>query len=306
MPDTPLPDLRLDPRRPMRSRQREGMPLALWVSGGLHLLALALLLFVQKVAPPAPPPPEPSFDIVFQGAPTPVKGAPKPGKYTEIPEGPTSARPVPTPPRPSPPPSPPAPPRVNIVPPEYAEEFEPPPPQAQAEPVPHPAPRTEHRRVHRQSQRNNPFAHPMQFSFAPASPPMMHQGLRNSRSLDLAMGPVIAGGTIHDAVPHVSSPGASSDYLEGISEYIETHKFYPEQAAEAGEEGTSVISVTIARDGRVKDVHLVESAGSNWLDMGWISLFRGHQFAPFPDDMKEKERTFTMSMDYEIIYGHQQ
>ena len=193
-------------------------------------------------------------------------------------------------------------PSLNVMPPEYAQEFEPPPPEAQAEPVPHPALRTERQRASRQAQRNNPFAHPMQLSFAPTAPMMQRRGLRNSRSLDLSMGPVIQGGQIRDAVAHVASPGASSDYIAGISEYVETHKFYPQQAADNGEEGNSVLAVTISRDGRVRNVQLVESAGSRWLDMAWISLFRGHQFAPFPDDMKEKERTFTLTMDYEILY----
>lgn len=301
MPDG-LPDLRLE--RPWRGRRRRPVSRlspAAWASAALHLFALLALVLLHRVPAVPLPPPEPSFDVVFQGDKAPVKGAPKPGKFMAIPEGETSPQPVPTPPRTSPPPSPAAPPEVNLLPPEYAQEFEPPPPQAQAEPVPHPAPRNARRPAQKQTARNNPFAHPMMLSFAPA-PPMAYRGLRHSKSLDLSMGPVIAGGRIQDAVAHVSSPGASADYIEGISEYVETHKFYPQQAADNGDEGTSVLEVTISRDGRVRNVRLVASAGSRWLDMGWESLFRGHQFAPFPDDMKEKERTFTLSMDYQIIY----
>lgn len=269
-------------RRPARPAARpEGR--GLWISLALHLSVLLCALFLHRV--PAPPPAaEPSFDVVFAPA-SPTRGVAQPGDHFAIPEGPTSNQP--------------APPRVNLLPPEYARRFAPPPPppdeQAEARPPPSPAPA-------RRQARNNPFAHVQQYSFAPAagfSPP---RGLRHSRSLDLSVRPEVRGGQIVDAVAHVISPGASSDYLAGISEYVETHKFYPPESAANGEQGTSVIEVTIARDGRVRDVRLRESAGSRWLDMAWLGLFRGHRFAPFPDDMKEAERTFTLSMDYELIY----
>jgi hypothetical protein len=36
--------------------------------------------------------------------------------------------------------------------------------------------------------------------------------------------------------------------------------------------------------------------------MAWESLFRDHRFAPFTDDMKGDKQTFTLTMDYELIY----
>jgi TonB family protein len=131
---------------------------------------------------------------------------------------------------------------------------------------------------------------------------MATRGLRNSKSLDLAMGPTISGGQMHDAVAHVSNPGASGDYLAEISAYVEQHKFYPSQAASNGEDGVATIEATISRDGRVTNVQLKQSSGSRWLDMAWESLFRDHRFSPFTDDMKGDKQNFTLTMDYELIY----
>jgi hypothetical protein len=36
--------------------------------------------------------------------------------------------------------------------------------------------------------------------------------------------------------------------------------------------------------------------------MAWISLFREKHLAPFPENMRENQRDFTLSMDYELIY----
>jgi hypothetical protein len=38
------------------------------------------------------------------------------------------------------------------------------------------------------------------------------------------------------------------------------------------------------------------------LDLALLSMFRDKHLPPFPDDMKENERDFTISMTYEIVY----
>ena len=174
-------------------------------------------------------------------------------------------------------------------------------PDVQAAQTPTKAERRQRART-RTAPRASPFANPQQYSFESRPSASRPRGLRGSRSLNLSLGLTVRGGVLTDAVPHVASPGANGDYLELLNEYVETHKFYPEQARADNESGTSVIRATISRDGRVRDVQLVESSGSSWLDMAWLGLFRGQRLPPFPDDMKEAQRDFTMSMDYELIY----
>ena len=88
------------------------------------------------------------------------------------------------------------------------------------------------------------------------------RGIPHSRGLDLSMGPIVRGGQLVDMVPHIASDGADGDYRAILSEYVESKKFYPEQARDNNQQGTVIIRALITRDGTVKDVHLVETSES--------------------------------------------
>jgi protein TonB len=247
----------------------------------------------------------PSFGMVFEPSKETIRGGKTPSKFTSTPRGEPSQdmKPTPTPPTPPPAASQTAPPEVNPFPPEFMQPPEPPPPppQANAEPVPQAPP---HPQQHRQrsAQSSNPFAHMQMLNFAPPSRPQRSAGLRNSRSINMEEGPVISGGQLHDAVTHVIGPGGPEDYMALLSEYIETHKYYPESAAAAGEQGISVVRVTIERDGSVRNVQLEDSSGSRTLDVAWEGVFQSGRLPAFTDDMKENELTLTLSLDYTLIY----
>jgi protein TonB len=197
-----------------------------------------------------------------------------------------------------------APPEVNPFPPEFMQPPEPPPPppQADAEPIPQAPPHPQQHRQRSARSSGNPFAHMQTLNFSPPSRPQRSAGLRNSRSIDMEEGPVISGGQLHDAVTHVIGPGGPEDYMALLSEYIETHKYYPESAAAAGEQGMSAVRVVIMRDGSVRSVQLVESAGSRTLDLAWEGVFQSGRLPAFTDDMKQNELTLTLSLDYTLIY----
>jgi protein TonB len=269
-----------------------------------HLLALGLFLLVSRLLPPAPLPKEPpSFGMVFEPSQDMVRGGKTPSKFTSTPRGEPSEDMKPTPTPPTPPPSASqAAPEVNPFPPEFMQPPEPPPPpQANAEPVPQSPP---HPQQHRQrsAQSSNPFAHMQTLDFSPPSRPQRSAGNRNSRSINMEEGPVISGGQLHDAVTHVIGPGGPEDYMALLSEYIETHKYYPESAAAAGEQGLSAVRVTIMRDGSVRSVQLVESSGSRTLDVAWEGVFQSGRLPAFTDDMTQNELTLTLSLDYTLIY----
>jgi TonB family protein len=301
-----LSDLTLNDARPPRSER--GATWLEWVLLGsalAHALLLAIILFArrpQEVV--AIVPDQQGFALIWDHGQRRPDAVPVPGRYLSMPNGeraPNSVRSRQTREQ--------KPQQQAMLQPQtqpQPQETQRPTPQThenEGEIAPIPAPhalREQHRP--RTSQQVNPFAHPLNLSFSSVSRPAMRNGLHGSKSLDLSMGLLIEGGQLKDAVPHVSSPGADGDYLELLSEYVETHKFYPESAAKNGEDGVAVIRATIMRDGTVKDVHLVESSGSRDLDIAWISLFRDQHLAPFPDDMREQQRDFTLSMDYVLIY----
>lgn len=312
MPDLRISQLRLKASRPPRSRLR------IWLTGSLaaHLFALLLAVLVRVAVPP-PQPEQPAFGMVFAPPAKTAKGSPNPTKYTSTPQGepdrdmhPTqqsqvSPRITPPTPEQQPQPPQPRPPEVNLLPPEYQQAPEPPPPEReQAEQVPQAErrPRTAQARPRPSRQRSNPFANPMQFSLAPQAHSGASGGMRNSRSLDLSAGPMIAGGRLQDAVPHVIGPGGTQDYMELLSEFVELHKYYPPSAATNGEQGTAVVRITVERDGTVRGMRLVSSSGSTMLDAAWEAVFRDNKLPPFPEDMNVPQQTFTLSLNYELLY----
>ena len=278
------------------------LELALLISLFVHSMMIAIVLLARHLPSAAPPPPEQGMEMVFEHGKQAPNAVPHPGRFIQIPKGEANGT-AEHPPTPQTPPSAPpaqAAPQVNLLPPEM---IAPPlPPTAHAEPTPAPskAERQEKARP-RANPQTNPFAHLAMPNFAQHAPSHA-RGLRNSRSVDLSMGPVIEGGQLRDAVPHIASAGADGDYMELLSEYVETHKYYPEQAGRNGEQGTATIKALIARDGTVKDVHLEQSSESRMLDLALLSMFRDKHLPPFPDDMKENEREFTITMTYEIVY----
>ncbi len=302
------PDIRIREARPRRSRMtRRDVRWLILASLLFHLLAVALFLLLTRHMAPVVPKEPPSFGMVFEPSKEMIRGGKSPSKFTSTPRGETAPEMRPTPPPAAPPPSAAArqAPEVNPFPPEFMQPQEPPPPppQANAEPLPSAPPHPPRRRA-RPAPSSNPFANLVTPNLtAPPARPQRSAGLRNSRSLDLQEGPVIAGGQLMDAVTHVVGPGGPEDYMAMLSEYIETHKYYPESAAANGEQGESVVRVTIERDGRVREVSLVQSAYSPALDAAWEAVFRGQKLPAFTDDMKEQELTLTLSLDYILTYG---
>jgi protein TonB len=300
MPDMPVPVLsRYVPRQERFWLGRSRLEAILLVSLLVHALLLAIILLAKHLGGHQAPPQDPGYEIVFDQGQQSPNAVPAPSKSVEVPNGetapPVAARSQQA--EPAPPPTEQQP-QVNLMPPEYAME-QPPPPQQEAEPLPRPVPRPPRPRPSRSS---NPFAGMPIYGAPSEAPQRVPRGLRGSHSMNLALGLDVQGGQLREAVPHVSSPGADGDYLERLSDYVETHKFYPELAAKNREAGVAVIKATILRDGTVKDVRLVESSGSRTLDMAWMGMFRAKHLPPFPDDMRENQRDFTLSMDYEIVY----
>lgn len=294
-----VPDLRARYLRAPQSRRRPGQLRRAWAASTVaHLLVLTLILFLRALVPVPPPPQEPSFAIEFEPDKSQTNGGPNPSTATETPKGDDSSHMRPTPQQ--------APqdatqPQMNLTPPEF---LQPPPPQTEeAEPLPPPMERPHYARSPQpRSNDRNPFSHPMTYSFAPREREESSAGLRNSRSLDLSAGPVISGGRLRDSVAHVVGQGGEADYLALLSEFIETHKYYPEGAANNGEEGSATVRLTVRRDGTVEGLDLTSSSGSSLLDAAWMAVFRDNRLPAFTDDMPGARQTFSLTLNYQLIY----
>jgi protein TonB len=98
------------------------------------------------------------------------------------------------------------------------------------------------------------------------------------------------------AAPQVASiptpppaPTISPDYRTVLSGWLESHKRYPEEARQRGEEGRAVLRFRVDRYGRVLDHAVVSSTGFADLDQSVENMMRGAVLPPFPPSMTQPE-----------------
>lgn len=83
--------------------------------------------------------------------------------------------------------------------------------------------------------------------------------------------------------------------------WLEAHKYYPEQAARNGEDGSVTVRFEVDRDGRVSGLELASRSGSQWLDMGLLSMMRGARVPPLPPDTREERVPVQLTVHYILI-----
>jgi periplasmic protein TonB len=79
------------------------------------------------------------------------------------------------------------------------------------------------------------------------------------------------------------------------------HRFYPPQAAEAGEDGEVHLSLIVDRQGRVRDVQLNMGSGSTSLDMAGVSTWRDAHLIPLPDSMGRDNIVVDLTLHYILV-----
>lgn len=179
-----------------------------------------------------------------------------------------------------------------------------PPPQPDVSPdAALPPPPLHYGRALRPRVNNNPFAKLVPFDLSPAQTRSASSARPGLHGLNLAVGPVIQNGRITESVTHVRGAHGNEDYAEEIRAFVETHKYYPQQAAQNGEEGAATLTVTIRRDGSIKHLQWVSRSGSALLDAAWFSVFHDNRLPPMNDDMPGDEYTFVYTLDYHLIYA---
>jgi protein TonB len=120
-------------------------------------------------------------------------------------------------------------------------------------------------------------------------------------SLPLPTAPVPA------APPQVASlppPGqaavVSADYRAALSRWLESHKRYPDEARQRGEQGSAVLRFRVDRSGRVLDYAVVSSTGYRDLDAAIESMMRGATLPPFPASMTSAEIEVSVELRFGI------
>jgi TonB family protein len=194
---------------------------------------------------------------------------------------------------PAPPPSPAKPVAPNqqamVTPPLPARPLTPPAPQtAPRTPSPEAAPRAPAPPA--QSARKSNGAPPMRL-FAQSLPSLSK----------FSVGPALRGPTEIMPFAKISAAALGADWRNELAAWIEAHKYYPQAAAERGEQGVSEVRVVVNRDGHVESVELERQSGYQALDSGAVGLFHGAELPPFPIGTNEERVTIDLTIHY-VIY----
>ncbi len=284
----------------------------------------------QPEAPATPPP------LPFSPTPPvaePVPSPPPPVAAPPVPAPPVPTPPAPTPPAPTPPaeapavpqavePPPPPPPAPTEAPAEMrvdpglnpsdgAPSFAPvpipqappplpaPPPRpAPAPPRPAPTPSTQALRVPF-SWGQNPLAwtQPDDRSVAPSA--------RRAGSVDLSLGPAahnsrgdIPRGSHDQSFSMHADAQVGEDWMDGVYRWWLQHRYYPQQALQKGEDGTVVLHLVVDRYGKVREVEVQSTSGSQWIDMGASATFRNATLPPFPQGTPEAASNVDLTIHY--------
>ncbi|MCI0753714.1 energy transducer TonB [Teichococcus vastitatis] len=129
--------------------------------------------------------------------------------------------------------------------------------------------------------------------------------------VDLAIGPVPqrSQGPRPPAQPaspleYVSGVRPDTDWYRTLAAWAQRRGHYPAQAAQAGEEGVTVMRVTVERSGRVASVRVISSSGSRWLDSASLAVFRDAVAPAFTPDMAAEGDSTTLNFRayYHVIY----
>ena len=130
------------------------------------------------------------------------------------------------------------------------------------------------------------------------------------RGLNLALGPQAR--TSNGAVPHnpdsslsnmvrIEGADLGEEWLRALHEWWDRHGYYPRQAAEQGEDGTTRVRLLVDRSGRVREAELEMRSGSQWLDIGSLAIFRNATLPPFPAATPQNEVTLHLTLNFFLI-----
>lgn len=171
-------------------------------------------------------------------------------------------------------------------------------PPARPHPNPRPTPKPSHHAP-------SPLDNPMDTSFDQAPAPRRPRRGRSGGSgapLDLSIGPIVENGALN---AHYSSRtsvhGVSRDYAQEIDAWIQRHLYYPPEAAQNGDSGTTSVHVVLDRQGNVFKVFETSSSGVTELDAATVGMFHGAQLPPVPPDMKDNFINFDVTINYILI-----
>jgi protein TonB len=89
-----------------------------------------------------------------------------------------------------------------------------------------------------------------------------------------------------------------ADWMAELNKWVNEHKYYPQAAAEQGQQGDVTIEFTVDRQGNVTGLKLLGSSGSPFLDQAWLGLFAQSTLPVFPPGTKANTVTVDATMHF--------
>jgi protein TonB len=95
--------------------------------------------------------------------------------------------------------------------------------------------------------------------------------------------------------------GTASRYLAELQQAIARHRFYPRHARRRGLEGEVAISFVIQADGRITDVRVAKSSGSDSLDQAGVRTLKDvGRFRPIPEELGRSRWVLRVPISYAL------
>jgi protein TonB len=292
---TPPPEQPASP--PPGSEEKRGrFRLPLLLSILVHVVFFACLIFAPRPKP-APEPPKQiviELELAAQGTPEAPEAPPAPPPQAQPAPPPEQAAPPPEPqppppevqkaPEPQPPPAPdaeavPMPPPVTVKP-----EPRPQPPEKKAETPPEPAP---------QPQPEAPPAAVAPTEPTPAAPP-------GPPAPAAPPGPAEPRKGIETGVSTGTSQAEMNRYITTLFTMIDAKKVYPPQSLQRHEQGTVVIRLKIAADGKLVDANSPTDGLKRLVDASLDAVHRAAPFPPLPASLNKSEADFEVPVVYKL------
>lgn len=95
-------------------------------------------------------------------------------------------------------------------------------------------------------------------------------------------------------------PEAIAGWRGAVSAWLQSHKTYPDEARQRGEEGSALVRFTVDRSGHVLEFTLVRGTGSASLDAAVGRMLTGAQLPAFPAAMTQDRTTVTVQVRYAL------
>ncbi len=144
---------------------------------------------------------------------------------------------------------------------------------------------------------NNPFAHIVPFELA-NNQHHSHVAGRAGSTMDFSAAPTQQIGRLTNSISHPRGTKVSGDYDAKLVAWVESHREDIQALLKDADLGSATLSLRIARDGHVAQMHLLTSTGSILLNAAWVNFYRDFTPPPLGADVEGNDYPVNYTLNY--------